>query len=1847
MSFDKIKKSETNLNNLHPGFEQKSVPKDKLKMQTIFNAINKDDNTIIDDNELKGFVSAIDTDGDGEISNKEAKLFLKSDENLKNLSKNDIEEFLAYMNQATENVESVFIQGEDPDKRIIINYKENSEYSQKIIFPDNSYETVSLKDGKIIKNLKNKNDELIKQTIDFNNTTETINFENEKPISKTTTQGTSVSEYIYDENGENPFLFKKILNKGHAVLEETHEYALSGQILTEVITRPQMRTVIVKDGDTLINQETTTSDYTESKVPTEDGFKATKTYKNGDTAEIISNNSDIMTECKYVIKGKEYTANYDGEGHTYVTLQPKEKIEDFCKLFNVTKQELAQINPDLDLKKLKAGQRILVPGELMPDNRLIVSRMNGEEIRQHQTEIRIKQAQINEQAKAEADKRIVMTQYVNYSNVNTWEDLANLLYTREGYEGKIAKSDFSARVKQLKTLNEDKEIPHGKLKVAVSPEYYATLESKESQMRSGSATIRPEHVGKLTIDTLLHSLYKSENLYNIPSAEYGYRYDAIMRDNPGFFDENGVCIKTGKIKIKLHDSNDYVKAANQAKEAEIANAEAKYEAYAKRVYDIVDNHTGNISMRKLREEFFSPSAQTPINDNNIMDFLNAYDKIDKGSDTSLFDSICSETGATVESRKQLCEQVFSYLKTAAQNADVDPVDIDKAQKDFDFCVKQEFINEIGRINTKDMEKAVDFLRGCIISKTSNAKEISYTEAQSELLNLMFEETQQAISEFETSRREEGWAAWVGDHICSLFGCTTVSEMEDKLNISAKDLEKLISCQSEEELKIAYQKIFDVPFDPQKIAGYKAANERYEAALGERGAIQAIDSALSHSGVKNYFETALKDIPEDKRQAIYQSITLTYAEEFAKTHNGKILDVNNESVQIDALRAYLKEEKIALEAQYKKTCDGKTLTELGNDVKLSARGAFGTSDILKDERIFDENMAMTEFGTEMGFDIVMTIALSFVPAAGEWAAAKTAATMAKWGTRLNKLKNFTNLAKYSAKAENILKQTSQMAHAAQKIQQTNNNVKMAASLVNTGTGTAIIDYSNLLTKDFDLNTEEGRKKYEAAKEGIKEKILMNMGFAGIGTLSNITAPQLVKILGITDSALANEIAEQVLNSAGSASLVGATGGEYGTGDALIDIASGMIMSRFAHITGNINPKSKPSISDKTFKPAENLSYDAFIAKLRKTTIGGDIYTRADGTKILKVESEVSAFSSAKYDCFEFDANGNLKEITKGIKNSEFKQKYSDLDGATSSQFRFAGGKTEGTLGATFIPGVGAGSSSHNHSAYNAFRDGLINNNNVPATIEEYREMGLKLCTNKFGRVEPSAELLLNNMNAIDIESFDLETRFKLFEGLLKLCKRGENFSERQLEKINDMLRHTKSRLNSDAEGIKEVFELFIETYPNIDNPEVFYLMVSSDLASHKSGTEILYSLRAGIETESGGLKHFNSSKYTASTFDIHQTGFDKTPEVHTNTETTNNHLLTMEQAKQICSDERLIKLATNADGQIDKNALELSVKFKKLNIDYSDTEFLLEQCNGNYEKVNKLIEKMQSELDKLDLEIRHGRVWIKGLKAGEYPNMNQQQFVAKYGEHSGFGRGSKLINGSYDIEYLMEYYLFGKGKYIDSFYSGNIMKDLDVAYGCRAVTRQSAVRYTKIGDNQDQIANLIKHSLLSSPTHDQKYALECFKGDMSDLIQERHLIKEGNAIEEFLSNNPLKEPIKVKREDSYAILCNLKFADEVTLKEALTNPQYYDRLTQIKSFEGQSFINDRFMSTTVSEGAFGNCNVNWDLEICEGVGATYLDIFGLASEGELLLNRGLKITIIEIEDTTPNGIVNIKARISKA
>lgn len=196
-------------------------------------------------------------------------------------------------------------------------------------------------------------------------------------------------------------------------------------------------------------------------------------------------------------------------------------------------------------------------------------------------------------------------------------------------------------------------------------------------------------------------------------------------------------------------------------------------------------------------------------------------------------------------------------------------------------------------------------------------------------------------------------------------------------------------------------------------------------------------------------------------------------------------------------------------------------------------------------------------------------------------------------------------------------------------------------------------------------------------------------------------------------------------------------------------------------------------------------------------------------------------------------------------------------------------------------------------------------------------------------------------------------------------------------------------------------------------------------------------------------------------------------------------------------------------------------------------------------------------------------------------------------------------------------------------------------------RATTSQYCRNIDNQtDKMITLIVKALKNTPSKDQRYAFGDYKGVGFSNINEpksAFYIKVENDLETYLSSTPLDFDMHLRRDEGYGLLSKLKFNDGTTLEQVLEarriNPELYkDKIAEIKSFKGQSFINDYFVSTTADpQGAF-QCPVTWDLHVCKGVGATYLDIIGLASEGEILLNRNLKYTIIDIDPDFPLKIV---------
>ena len=96
-----------------------------------------------------------------------------------------------------------------------------------------------------------------------------------------------------------------------------------------------------------------------------------------------------------------------------------------------------------------------------------------------------------------------------------------------------------------------------------------------------------------------------------------------------------------------------------------------------------------------------------------------------------------------------------------------------------------------RTNPKDMEKAVDFLRGAIVAKqTGNVQDMSDADAIAVFNEDFKANDAEAQKAYKDAREEEGWTAKVGDTVCGWFGCTTIDDMDEKLGKNAADVKRL-------------------------------------------------------------------------------------------------------------------------------------------------------------------------------------------------------------------------------------------------------------------------------------------------------------------------------------------------------------------------------------------------------------------------------------------------------------------------------------------------------------------------------------------------------------------------------------------------------------------------------------------------------------------------------------------------------------------------------------------------------------------------------------------------------------------------------------------------------------------------------------------------------------------------------------------------------------------------------------------------------------------------------------------------------------------------------------------------
>ena len=638
-----------------------------------------------------------------------------------------------------------------------------------------------------------------------------------------------------------------------------------------------------------------------------------------------------------------------------------------------------------------------------------------------------------------------------------------------------------------------------------------------------------------TFEEIAKQLFKREGLANPTKEQLEARIEDLKKSNPGLKDGE---LKGKKIKANVNEGMyNRIKTRNiKAQEYnEKVDERQNAEELAKEFYDIADNNNGYTTMRKMQA-----FLDEKVTADNIVSLLDAYDKAKQG-DSSIIDTVTSEIlpSGDKTAQKRVLRTIMAKLIEAARKAGVSEGDIKKANDDFEASIKKEydsFSGALRRTNPLEMEKAIDFLRGAIAArKTDNVEEISDAEAINAFNEDFAANDAEAQTAYKDARAEEGWAAKVGDTVCGWFGCTTIEEMDAKLGKNAEAVKRLATAKTEEEFKAIYKEIFGIEFDKNKIAARDAALSNYYEAAMLDSTIKVINDLLKTADGMSY---------DDLRSAIKEKFQLddetvdSIIESYADSLD---IQADSDDAKRTLILQFLRDIHTNSSETFMELTKGKTLEQMGKDLELLNKSAFGTNDIVKDVVQFNQNMVMTEMITEGAFEVAGTIALAFVPGLGQAAMARLAVSAAKWGNKAVKLTNtFKKAEKLFEAADKLQKGKALTSNVA------NRGTQIGSQMVNAGVATAAVDLSN----------------GDEVKEVVR-KTLMNMSFAGVGASSSILAPKLMKAFGI-DKALANEIAEEIINAAGTYGVTKISGDDYGSADAFIDFVTGLVMARISHV-----------------------------------------------------------------------------------------------------------------------------------------------------------------------------------------------------------------------------------------------------------------------------------------------------------------------------------------------------------------------------------------------------------------------------------------------------------------------------------------------------------------------------------------------------------------------------------------------------------------------------------------------------------------------------------------------------------
>lgn len=435
------KKSNIDLKKLQAGMKAEQLQTKEEK--SIFNKVDKDGNGVIDADELKAFSEGLDKTTDGKVSKKEARKFIKENGLKGEVKKKDVLKFLNANIKNTENVEDAKVVEQNGQKLVQVTYKDGT---KEIINPDKSSQLIQ-SDGNGNKTTKylDENKKLLKDKVETKdgettlstvvteyaedgatptkkietnyqkNSEATTTFTDGKPETKVEKQGTTTSNYTFDENG-NEVLNSKVENEGIPAKEKRTEYTYSEDgTTTENISEPGINktTTRVRKGDVILTEHINDNGRIADREYYEKGYTEKTTDDNGNPTTNICNLDNKKLVQEKTVKDQKYQATYDGQGNTTgIIVQNRESIADIAKKFGVSTDDLMNVNSDKLQGKTKkyfnVGEEIKIPKELEADDKALQGRKTADEAKADfakDEQIRAKQRAIAEQKRAAAKER--------------------------------------------------------------------------------------------------------------------------------------------------------------------------------------------------------------------------------------------------------------------------------------------------------------------------------------------------------------------------------------------------------------------------------------------------------------------------------------------------------------------------------------------------------------------------------------------------------------------------------------------------------------------------------------------------------------------------------------------------------------------------------------------------------------------------------------------------------------------------------------------------------------------------------------------------------------------------------------------------------------------------------------------------------------------------------------------------------------------------------------------------------------------------------------------------------------------------------------------------------------------------------------------------------------------------------------------------------------------------------------------------------------------------------------------------------------------------------------------------